>query len=143
MVLAVGRGRSKKPVTGLPQKVGCWSKRRRGDLLHGILEVNMDKRDDTTRVLITDPVLQKRLGKYLVQRCCSQPFVLKWSACGGVSSYKFGIAGINWPLQSEAIECLLPVDQKLKNGNPSLYAMRSLGSERVGAGQGIPWNEIV
>jgi hypothetical protein len=35
----------------------------------GILEVNMDKRDDAIRVLITDPVLQKRLAKYLVQRC--------------------------------------------------------------------------
>jgi hypothetical protein len=35
----------------------------------GILEVNMDKRDDAIRVLITDPVLQKRLAKYLVHRC--------------------------------------------------------------------------
>ena len=34
-----------------------------------ILEVNMDKRDDAIRVFITDPVLQKRLAKYLVQRC--------------------------------------------------------------------------
>jgi hypothetical protein len=29
----------------------------------------MDKRDDAIRVFITDPVLQKRLAKYLVQRC--------------------------------------------------------------------------
>ena len=29
----------------------------------------MDKRDDAIRVLITDPVLQKRLAKYLVHRC--------------------------------------------------------------------------
>jgi hypothetical protein len=29
----------------------------------------MDKRGDPMRVLITDPVLQKRLAKYLVQRC--------------------------------------------------------------------------
>jgi len=35
----------------------------------GILEVNMDKRDDAIRVLITDPVLQKRLAKYFVHRC--------------------------------------------------------------------------
>ena len=33
------------------------------------LEVNMDKTNDTIRVLITDPVLQKRLAKYLAQRC--------------------------------------------------------------------------
>jgi hypothetical protein len=35
----------------------------------GILEVSMDKRDDALRVLIADPVLQKRLAKYLVHRC--------------------------------------------------------------------------
>jgi hypothetical protein len=35
----------------------------------GILEVNMDKKDEAIRVLITDPVLQKRLAKYLVHRC--------------------------------------------------------------------------
>jgi hypothetical protein len=35
----------------------------------GILEVNMDKTDEAIRVLITDPVLQKRLAKYLVHRC--------------------------------------------------------------------------
>jgi hypothetical protein len=35
----------------------------------GIPEVNMHKRDDAIRVLITDPVLQKRLAKYLVHRC--------------------------------------------------------------------------
>jgi len=29
----------------------------------------MDKRDDAIRVLITDRALQKRLAKYLVQRC--------------------------------------------------------------------------
>jgi len=29
----------------------------------------MDKRGDAIRVLITDPALQKRLAKYLVQRC--------------------------------------------------------------------------
>ena len=29
----------------------------------------MDKRDEAMRVLITDPALQKRLAKYLVQRC--------------------------------------------------------------------------
>jgi hypothetical protein len=29
----------------------------------------MHKRDDVIRVLITDPVLQKRLAKYLVHRC--------------------------------------------------------------------------
>ena len=29
----------------------------------------MDKRDDAIRVFITDPVVQKRLAKYLVQRC--------------------------------------------------------------------------
>jgi hypothetical protein len=29
----------------------------------------MEKRDDAMRVLITDPVLQKRLAKYLVHRC--------------------------------------------------------------------------
>ena len=33
------------------------------------LEADMDKTDDAVRVLITDPVLQKRLAKYLVQRC--------------------------------------------------------------------------
>jgi len=35
----------------------------------GYPEVNMDKRGDAIRVLIRDPVLQKRLSKYLVQRC--------------------------------------------------------------------------
>jgi hypothetical protein len=35
----------------------------------GIPEVNMDKRDDAIRVLITDAALQKRLAKYLVHRC--------------------------------------------------------------------------
>jgi hypothetical protein len=35
----------------------------------GFLEVNMDKTDEAIRVLITDPVLQKRLAKYLVHRC--------------------------------------------------------------------------
>ena len=29
----------------------------------------MDKTDDAVRVLVTDPVLQKRLAKYLVHRC--------------------------------------------------------------------------
>lgn len=29
----------------------------------------MGKRDDAIRVLITDPVLQQRRAKYLVQRC--------------------------------------------------------------------------
>ena len=33
------------------------------------LEADRDKTDDAIRVLITDPVLQKRLAKYLVQRC--------------------------------------------------------------------------
>jgi hypothetical protein len=36
----------------------------------GILEANMDKSDDAIRALITDPALQKRLAKYLVNRCC-------------------------------------------------------------------------
>ncbi len=35
----------------------------------GILEVNMHKRDEAIRVLITDLALQKRLAKYLVHRC--------------------------------------------------------------------------
>jgi hypothetical protein len=34
-----------------------------------ILEANMEKSGDAIRVFITDPVLQKRLAKYLVQRC--------------------------------------------------------------------------
>ena len=29
----------------------------------------MDKTDDALRVLVTDPILQKRLAKYLVHRC--------------------------------------------------------------------------
>ena len=29
----------------------------------------MDKTDDTLRVFVTDPILQKRLAKYLVHRC--------------------------------------------------------------------------
>ncbi len=29
----------------------------------------MDKTDDAVRVLVTDPVLQKRLAKHLVHRC--------------------------------------------------------------------------
>ncbi len=29
----------------------------------------MDNRDDAIRVFISDPVVQKRLAKYLVERC--------------------------------------------------------------------------
>ena len=35
----------------------------------------MDKRDDAMRVLIADPVLQKRLAKYLVHRCFRNSFL--------------------------------------------------------------------
>ena len=33
------------------------------------LGAEMDKTDDTLRVFVTDPILQKRLAKYLVHRC--------------------------------------------------------------------------
>ena|GEM_PF-559494 len=39
------------------------------EIIYPIREIKMDKTNDTIRVLITDPVLQKRLAKYLAQRC--------------------------------------------------------------------------
>jgi hypothetical protein len=55
----------------------------------GIREVNMDKTDEAIRVLITDSVLQKRLAKYLVQRCFRNS-VLEDLHAGIAPDSKFG-----------------------------------------------------